>query len=168
MCKTKRKVRREKRKLLQAGAFCTLHRDWLSKKPSISLAISDRRNWASMDEVVHNQWSKADLMERGCTCAFPLANSSWFMNRTMTVMSSWKCRRTFLSILMRSEYRISRFRAASWSAAFMSLFALPWTKRVCQSWYRKINPSSFNYLPTAEKSKSPLQLCRVSQLRLVW
>lgn len=46
-------------------------------------------------------------------------------NTTTTVMSSWKCRRTPRSIFLRSEYLISRFFAASCSAAFTSLRALP-------------------------------------------
>ncbi|CAL1397447.1 unnamed protein product [Linum trigynum] len=46
----------------------------------------------------------------------------------MTVMSSWKWRLTFLSIFLKSEYLISLFLAASWSAAFTSLFALPCNK----------------------------------------
>nr|GLL19135.1 hypothetical protein BVRB_6g152710 [Ipomoea trifida] len=46
-------------------------------------------------------------------------------NKTTTVMSSWKCLRTPRSIFFRSEYLISRFFAASCSAAFTSLRALP-------------------------------------------
>ena len=59
----------------------------------------------------------------------PLAMRSWFKNTTITVMSSWKWRLTFLSIFLRSEYLISLFLAASWRAAFISLFALPWRQR---------------------------------------
>lgn len=46
-------------------------------------------------------------------------------NTTITVMSSWKCRRTPRSIFFKSEYLISLFFAASCSAAFTSLLALP-------------------------------------------
>jgi len=46
-------------------------------------------------------------------------------NTTITVMSSWKCRRTPRSIFFRSEYLISLFFAASCKAAFTSLLALP-------------------------------------------
>lgn len=45
---------------------------------------------------------------------------------TTTVVSSWKWRRTPRSIFFKSEYLISLFFAASWSAAFTSLLALPW------------------------------------------
>lgn len=47
---------------------------------------------------------------------------------TITVVSSWKWRRTPRSIFFKSEYLISLFFAASWSAAFTSLLALPWKK----------------------------------------
>lgn len=46
-------------------------------------------------------------------------------NTTITVMSSWKCRRTPRSIFFKSEYLISLFFAASCSAAFTNLLALP-------------------------------------------
>lgn len=46
-------------------------------------------------------------------------------NTTITVVSSWKWRRTPRSIFFKSEYRISRFLAASCIAAFTSLLALP-------------------------------------------
>lgn len=51
-----------------------------------------------------------------------------FRNRTMTVMSSWKCLRTPRSILFRSEYLISLFFAASCSATLISLLAIPCNK----------------------------------------
>ena len=44
---------------------------------------------------------------------------------TTTVMSSWKCRRTPRSIFFKSENLISLFFAASCSAAFTNLLALP-------------------------------------------
>lgn len=47
-------------------------------------------------------------------------------NTTMTVMSSWKWRRTPRSIFLRSEYLISLFLAASCSAALISFLAQPW------------------------------------------
>lgn len=46
-------------------------------------------------------------------------------NTTMTVMSSWKCLLTPLSIFFRSEYLISLFFAAIRSAALTSLLAIP-------------------------------------------
>lgn len=52
-------------------------------------------------------------------------------NTTITVMSSWKCRRTPRSIFFKSEYLISLFLAASCKAAFTSLRALP-CKTTCR------------------------------------
>ena len=49
-------------------------------------------------------------------------------NTTMTVMSSWKCRRTPRDIFFKSEYLISLFLAASCKAAFTNLRALPYMK----------------------------------------
>lgn len=53
-------------------------------------------------------------------------------NTTMTVISSWKCLLTPLSIFFRSEYLISLFFAASLRAVFMSFLAIPCTL-TCQS-----------------------------------
>ena len=47
-------------------------------------------------------------------------------NTTMTVMSSWKWRRTPRSIFLRSEYLISLFLAAACSAALINFLAQPW------------------------------------------
>lgn len=60
-----------------------------------------------------------DLTELALLMRFELINT------TITVMSSWKCRRTPRSIFFRSEYLISLFFAASCRATFTSLFALP-------------------------------------------
>lgn len=54
-------------------------------------------------------------------------------NKTITVMSSWKWRRTPRSIFFKSEYLISLFFAASCIAVFTNLLALPCIK-VKQSW----------------------------------
>jgi len=90
------------------------------------------------------QWSRALRSESAESSTVPLEIRSWFKNKTITDISSWKWRRTFLSILRRSEYRISRFLAASWRAALISLFALPCMKdtisvprlrRETKSWY---------------------------------
>lgn len=59
----------------------------------------------------------------------PLTRSA-LRKTTMTVMSSWKWRRTPRSILLRSEYLISRFFAASRSAALISRRAIPCRRAV--------------------------------------
>lgn len=71
------------------------------------------------------QWLRALRIDSGGFWTVPLVIRSEFKNKTITVISSWKCRRTFLSIDRRSEYRISRFLAASCKAALISLLALP-------------------------------------------
>lgn len=80
---------------------------------------SDRGTYKSF------QCSKELLIDKGEPWIDPLEIRSWFRNKIMTVISSWKWRRTFLSILLRSEYRISRFLAASCKATLISLLALP-------------------------------------------
>ncbi|MFS7981967.1 hypothetical protein Hanom_Chr10g00957221 [Helianthus anomalus] len=53
-------------------------------------------------------------------------------NTPTTLMSSWKCRLTPLSIFFKSEYLISRFFAASCKVAFTSLLALRSTHKINQ------------------------------------
>lgn len=57
-------------------------------------------------------------------------------NTTATEMSSWKCRRTPRSIFFKSEYLISLFFAASCSAVFTNLLAIPCqvTKHASKFW----------------------------------
>ena len=74
---------------------------------------------------INHQWSWTLRIESGGSSTIPLDIRSSFRNKTITVISSWKWRRTFLSILRRSEYLISRFLAASCRAALTSLLALP-------------------------------------------
>lgn len=61
----------------------------------------------------------------GPRCVLALLTRLESRNTTMTVMSSWKWRRTPRSIFLRSEYLISLFLAASCSAAVISLLAQP-------------------------------------------
>lgn len=90
-----------------------------------------KRKWIMFDFMIY-KCSRSLRIERGGSCTVTLDIRSWFKNRTITVISSWKCRRTFLSIFLRSEYLISLFFAASWSAALISLLALPCNNR--RSW----------------------------------
>lgn len=55
-------------------------------------------------------------------------------NTTTTVISSWKCLLTPLSIFFRSEYLISLFFAASWSAVLTSFRAIPYITKVIAVW----------------------------------
>ena len=97
--------------------------------------IRGSKNW--MIGFSNHQCSRALRRESGGSCPMPLEIRSWFKNKTKTVISSWKWRRTFLSIFWRSEYRISRFLAASWRAALTSLLALPYINRI---WWAQDGP----------------------------
>lgn len=61
-----------------------------------------------------------------------------FRNTTVTVMSSWKCLLIPLPIFCRSKYLISLFRAATWSAAFISLLAIPCKYQLVIPWQKYI------------------------------
>lgn len=78
--------------------------------------------------VLRGIWMPPPLTERlGDLTELALLTKCESRNTTTTVMSSWKCLRTPLSIFFKSEYLISLFFAASCNAAFTNLRALPCT-----------------------------------------
>lgn len=107
-------------------AICAIEMTYYSQVPTNASGIGTvAKNSYKTAYSDTSQWSRALRIESVGSSTVPLEIRSWFKNKTITDISSWKWRRTFLSILRRSEYRISRFLAASWRAALISLLALP-------------------------------------------
>lgn len=88
-------------------------------------------------------------------------------NTTITVISSWKCRRTPRSTFFKSEYRISLFFAASCKAVFTSLRAIPCIKKSHNFILLHFSISSL-ILPWLRSIKLGVNMLSILQITYAW